>query len=95
VEAGDLRYEGVARSNVALILCKFKRFGVARTEIIRAIECKRQIGLASEPWKSFDILCDIETANGNPEAAHAAWLQARNAYLSYRQQGGYAQTPGG
>ncbi|MEM1293650.1 MAG: hypothetical protein AAGH67_19475, partial [Cyanobacteria bacterium P01_H01_bin.162] len=37
----------------------------------------------------------IETATGNPAAARAAWQQARDAYLAYRQQGGYAQYGGG
>ena len=34
---------------------------------------------------------EIETAEGNPAAARAAWAQARDAYLAYRRQGGYAQ----
>jgi hypothetical protein len=41
------------------------------------------------------ILHDIETATGHPAAARTAWQQARDAYLAYRQQGGYAQYPGG
>jgi hypothetical protein len=45
--------------------------------------------------KSFNILHEIETATGNPAAARAAWQQARDAYLAYRQQGGYAQFGGG
>jgi hypothetical protein len=45
--------------------------------------------------ESFNILHDIETATGNPAAARAAWQQARDAYLAYRQQGGYAQYGGG
>lgn len=28
-------------------------------------------------------------------AARTAWAQARDAYLAYRKQGGYARTPGG
>ncbi|WP_206070903.1 hypothetical protein [Nodosilinea sp. P-1105] len=38
---------------------------------------------------------DIETATGNPTAARTAWQQARDAYLAYRQQGGYAKFNGG
>ena len=37
----------------------------------------------------------IEAATGNKTAAHAAWVQARDAYLAYRRQGGYAQYAGG
>ena len=32
---------------------------------------------------------------GDQKAARAAWTQARDAYLAYRQQGGYAQLGGG
>jgi tetratricopeptide (TPR) repeat protein len=90
VETGDLRYEGIARSNAASTLKNIKRYDEARTEIMRAIECKSQIGLASEPWTSFSILREIEESDGNHVAAYAAWVQARDAYLAYRRQGGYA-----
>ena len=95
VELGDLRYEGLARSNIAKTLLKLKRHDEARSEIMRAIECKSQFGHAAAPWTSFAILQQIETATGDHAAARAAWAQARDAYLAYRQQGGYAQTPGG
>ncbi len=62
---------------------------------MRAIECKSQFGHAAEPWKTFNILHDIEVAAGDQAAARAAWQQARAAYLAYRQQGGYAQVGGG
>jgi tetratricopeptide (TPR) repeat protein len=95
VEQGDSRSEGAARNNIAKTLCKLQRYDEARGEIRRAIECKQQFGHAATPWTSFDILHDIETATGNPAAARAAWHQARDAYLAYRQQGGYAQGGGG
>ena len=95
VETGDLRYEGVIRSNIAYTLINLQRYEEARTEINRAIECNSQFGHAGQPWTSFEILRRIETATGNPAAAHTAWLQARDAYLAYRQQGGYAQYGGG
>jgi tetratricopeptide (TPR) repeat protein len=95
VEMGDLRYEGADRSNIAITLIKLKRYAEARVTIIRAIECKSQVGLASQPWKSFNILRQIEGAEGNHAAARAAWVQARDAYLAYRRQGGYAQFGGG
>jgi tetratricopeptide (TPR) repeat protein len=95
VETGDLRYEGFTRSNAAENLRKLKRYSDARVEIMRAIECDSQVGLASEPWKSFAILCNIETAIGNHAAARTAWAQARDAYLAYRRQGGYAPYQGG
>jgi len=95
LELNDLRNEGIDRNNIASTLKNLKRYDEARAEIMRAIECKSQVGLAPEPWKSFNILRQIEEASGNPTAARAAWVQARDAYLAYRQQGGYAQTVGG
>jgi tetratricopeptide (TPR) repeat protein len=94
-ELGDMRNEGGAHSNIALTLNKLKRYDEARSEIMRAIECKRQFGHTAEHWKTFDILHDIETADGNHAAAREAWTQARNAYLAYRRQGGYAHSDGG
>jgi hypothetical protein len=76
-------------------LCKLQRYDEARREIQRAIECNKPFGHAAEPWKTFNILHQIETATGNSAAARAAWQQARDAYLAYRQQGGYAQAYGG
>ncbi|MCI5228229.1 MAG: hypothetical protein D3918_16645, partial [Candidatus Electrothrix sp. AX2] len=83
------------RNNIANTLRQLKRYDEARQEIKRAIECLNQIGLAAEPWKSFNILHQIETAEGNAAAAKAAWQQAQAAYLAYRRQGGYAQYDGG
>jgi tetratricopeptide (TPR) repeat protein len=95
VETGDRRSEGVTRNNIAATLRTLGRYDEARAEIRRAIACKQEIGHAAEPWKSYDILHDIESATGNLAAARVAWGQARDAYLAYRRQGGYAQTPGG
>jgi tetratricopeptide (TPR) repeat protein len=95
VETGDLAKEGLRRNNIANTLRKLKRYDEARAEIMRAIECNKPFGHVSEPWKTFSILRQIEEATGNPTAARVAWEQARDAYLAYRRQGGYAQTPGG
>jgi tetratricopeptide (TPR) repeat protein len=95
IELRDLKYEGTARNNIADTLRKLKRYDEARSEILRAIECGRSFGHTVEPWKAFEILCDIETATGNQTAARTAWVQARDAYLAYRRQGGYAQHGGG
>ncbi|MBL8063606.1 MAG: tetratricopeptide repeat protein, partial [Anaerolineales bacterium] len=94
VQTSDLRREGMARNNTANTLHQLKRYDEARAEIIRAIECDKQFGHASEPWKTFAVLREIEIADGNPAAARAAWVQARDAYLAYRRQGGYASAGG-
>ena len=95
VELGDLANEGLSHNNIAKTLVKLKRYDEARSEILRAIECRSQLGHAAELWKTFNVLQQIETAQDNPEAATNAWTQARDAYLAYRQQGGYAQYPPG
>lgn len=95
VELGDLRYEGFTRNNIANTLRQLQRYDEARREIQRAIECFQPFGIAAQPWTAFSILHQIETATGNPAAARAAWQQARDAYLAYRQRGGYAQANGG
>jgi tetratricopeptide (TPR) repeat protein len=91
----DLRGEGVVRNNIAKVLFPLQRYAEARQEILRAIQCKNQIGLVAEPWAAFNLLYEIETADGNHAAARAAWVQARDAYLAYRRQGGYAPHKGG
>ena len=69
-------------------LRKLRRLDEARQEIRRAIECKAQFGHASEPWKSWAILADIETDAGNPAAAAEAKRKAIACYLAYRRDGG-------
>ena len=88
VESGDLAKEGLRRNNIADTLLRLKRHDEARSEIMRAIKCKQDLGHVGTVWNAFNILQKIEAAVGNHEAARAAWAQARDAYLAYRQQGG-------
>ncbi|MCI5211965.1 MAG: hypothetical protein D3910_25020 [Candidatus Electrothrix sp. ATG2] len=76
-------------------MIRLKRYDEARQEINRAIEHKKEIGLAAEPWTSVAILHLIEQEEGNVDAAKTAWCDARDAYLAYRRQGGYAKFSGG
>jgi tetratricopeptide (TPR) repeat protein len=92
---GDLKHEGIDRSNLADLLLELKHYTRARKEIQRAIECKQPFIHAASPWQSFAILHKIETAASNPVAARTAWQKTRDSYLAYRQQGGYAQAGGG
>ncbi len=87
-KSGDRAQEGRFRNNLADTLRKLRRFDEARQEILRAIECKAPFGHASEPWKSWGILANIETAAGNPTAAADAKRKAINCYLAYRRDGG-------
>jgi tetratricopeptide (TPR) repeat protein len=95
LELEDLADEGRARNNVAATLIKLERYDEARKELLRAIECDKLFGHAVEPWKTFDSLCYLERAVGNPGAAEAARQQAVQAYLAYRRAGGENQNFGG
>ncbi|MFM7521695.1 MAG: tetratricopeptide repeat protein [Planctomycetota bacterium] len=88
VEISDTANEGRARNNLANTLRRLKRYDEARKEIRRTIECDAQFGHASEPWKTWDILADIETDAGTPAAAAEAKTKAIACYLAYRRDGG-------
>jgi len=88
VEIGDAAKEGLLRSNLAETLRTLRRFDEARLEIRRAIECKELFGHAAEPWKTWSILAQIETAAGDLSAATEARSKAISAYLAYRRDGG-------
>ena len=87
----NLNGEGVTRSNLAHTLIKLQRYDEARREVLRAIECKAPLGHAAEIWRTWDILCDLETATGNHPAADAALQKAIESYLAYRRAGGVSQ----
>lgn len=91
VELGDTANEGRARNNLAIYLIKLRRHDAARRELQRAIECCKPFGHAAQPWKTWDILCDLEIAVKNPQAAAAARQKAIDAYLAYRRAGGESQ----
>ncbi len=101
-KAADIRFtindkvrEGRSRTNLAIRLIKLKRYDDSRREIHRAIECIKPYGHAAEPWKTWDILCNLEQAEGNREAATQAHDRAIQLYLAYRRDGGENHEPGG
>ena len=95
VELGDEAGEGRTRNNLGDTLRKLRRLDQAKQEIRRAIQCGTQFGHASEPWKTWDILADIETDAGEPTAAAEATRKAKEHYLAYRRDGGENYNPGG
>ena len=94
-EQKHLAREGATHSNAALALLALQRYNEARTELERAIKCDAPFGHASEPWKTFNILHDLERAVGNETAALAARQQAIGAYLAYRRDSGESTDWGG
>jgi tetratricopeptide (TPR) repeat protein len=91
----DLMGEGLGRQGVALVWLRLDDFDEARKEIKLAATQLESIGFSVSPWKALAILHLIEISAGNLTEAWVAWQQARDAYLAYRQQGGYAQSYGG
>ena len=87
VQISDVANEGKVRYGLAIRLLKLRRLDEARQDIRRAIECDAQFGHASEPWKTWSILADIETDAGSPAAAEAK-QKAIACYLAYRRDGG-------
>ena len=87
-EIGDLKNEGTGRNNLAYKLVQLRRYDEARREILRAIECAKPFGHAAQPWKTFNVLHDLEHALGNADAAAEARQRAIEAFLAYRRDGG-------
>jgi tetratricopeptide (TPR) repeat protein len=88
VALGDMADEGLVRNNLADTFIKLKRYDDARQEIVRAIECKKPFGHTALPWTAWDILCDLEQAQGNATAAKDARDQAVALYMAFRRSGG-------
>jgi hypothetical protein len=59
----------------------------AKKEILKALKCKESLGLSNQPWKSWNILADIETAAGDGKAGEVAKAKARDSFLAYRRVG--------
>jgi len=94
-EIGNLASEGIVRNNLANTLVKLQRLDEARQAIRRAIDCKAPFGHAAEPWTSWAIFANIETAAGSSAAADDARHQALGAFLAYRRDGGENQSRSG
>ena len=91
IKQQNLNREGQTRSNLANTLIKLQRYDEARHEVLRAIECNTPFGQAAQPWKTWDILSELETITGKPSAATGARQKAIESYLTYRRAGGVSQ----
>ena len=88
VEIGDVANEGRARNNLADTLAQAPPPRRSAAGNPPGDRMQAQFGHASEPWKSWSILADIETDAGNPAAAAEAKGKAIACYLAYRRDGG-------
>jgi tetratricopeptide (TPR) repeat protein len=96
MELGDRGNESVGRNNLALHLRQLGQLAEAATEVRMAIAIamNEDLGLGTEPWKSWGNLLDIATAQGDPTTAAHARSKAMHWYRRWRAQGGAPQTPG-
>ncbi len=94
VELENLAKEGGVRGNLANTLIKLERYDEARAELVRAVECNEPFGHAAVPWTTWNILCDLERAVDDADAAAVARRKAVDTYLAYRRAGGENQNPG-
>jgi tetratricopeptide (TPR) repeat protein len=92
---GDTLGEGRQWNNLANTFCKLQRLEEARLFIRRALACGASFSHAAAPWKTWCIIADIESADGNSSAAADARHQALVAFLAYRRDGGENQTRSG
>ncbi len=94
VKLQDHCNEGFSRNNLAATLIELRRYDEARGELNRGIECIKPYGHAAEPWKAWNILCDLERTTGQQQAAAEARQQAMQSYLAHRRDGGQSMSRG-
>ncbi|PWQ93393.1 CHAT domain-containing protein [Leucothrix arctica] len=87
-EIADVWYEGGIRNSIANSLIKLERYDEARTDLVRAIECKKPYVHDAQIWNTWSALYDLEQTCGKTEAALLARKEATDAYLAYRRDGG-------
>ena len=69
---------------------------IAGYEAARAIfEQQNEPTSVAAAWHQLGMVYEQAGDNDKAETTTNAWTQARDAYLAYRQQGGYAQYPSG
>jgi len=87
-DTGNLAGEGRSYLGLGLALISLGRYDEARPNILRGIECHKDLGSAVEPWWGWEIMAKLETAVENTAGATFALRQARTACLEFRRQHG-------
>ena len=87
-ESGD-QYRQVASGNrLADALRQEGNLDEALKVLEQAGNLGQQFGHDAEPWKTWDILSNLEAASDNAEGAKAARQRAIEAYTAFRVDGG-------
>ena len=88
-EASDDQYRQVASGNrLADALRQAGNIEEALKVLEVAGNLGQQFGHDAEPWKTWNILSDLEAASENPKGAMAARQRAIEAYVAFRVDGG-------
>jgi tetratricopeptide (TPR) repeat protein len=92
-ELGDAFRQARSLKNLADTLRALGRLDEARETATWAARLEAPFGFTAEPWKTWDILRNIETTAGHPDAVVAAGSRAMELYAVYRRKGGAPMSP--
>ncbi|HEV7504769.1 MAG TPA: CHAT domain-containing protein [Thermoanaerobaculia bacterium] len=90
-ELGDSFAQVRSLSNLASVLWELGRLDEALEAAIHSAHLMVPFGHAAEPWKTWNILYDIESLAGHLDAAAMARARAIELYAAYRRDGGAPQ----
>lgn len=85
---GHRGYEAMARHHLALARFRLGRLDEAEADARAAAMVCAELGLAAQPWKSWELLSEIGLARGDVLGADGARSEAVAWYRRYRWQGG-------
>ncbi len=87
-DLGDPFNQAKFLSNLAIALRSLGRLDAARDVANHSARLSAPFGHTAEPWKTFNILREIEARSSRFDAASAARSRAIELYAAYRQDGG-------
>ena len=87
-ESNDAYREVVSGNNLADALRQEGNIDEALKVLEQAGNLGQQFGHDAEPWKTWDILSNLESSSNNPKGAMTARQRAIEAYVAFRVDGG-------
>lgn len=87
-ESSDQYRQVVSGNRLADALRQLGNIDEALTVLEQAGNLGQQFGHDAEPWKTWDILSNLESASSNTKGAMAARQRAIEAYAAFRVDGG-------
>ena len=87
-DSGDQYRQVAAGNRLADAQRQAGNIAEALTVLEQAGNLGQQFGHDAEPWKTWNILSDLEAASDNPAGSQAARQRAIEAYVAFRVEGG-------